>query len=94
MNSRNQGYYVRMSKQLESKILSVADRMGVSVPEALRHLAEKGLHGKSYEQLLHDTEVRLLRKNFEICAATVGLSPSEKDKAKKVCNDVFMQEVL
>ncbi|WP_028835541.1 MULTISPECIES: hypothetical protein [unclassified Pseudoalteromonas] len=92
--TNNKGYFVRTSKPLESKILALADQMGMSMPETFRYLAEQALNAKSYEQLLHDTEVRILRKTFEICSATVGLSSSEKEKAKRACNDSFMQEVL
>tara|TARA_R110001583_G_scaffold195445_1_gene373723 strand:- start:11021 stop:11305 length:285 start_codon:yes stop_codon:yes gene_type:complete len=94
MTLRSKAYCVRMSNQLESSVISIADQMGMSVPEALRYLAELGLNGKSYEQLLHDMEVRLLQKSFEICSATIGISNSEKEKARRVCNDIFMQEVL
>ena len=94
MPLQNKGVYVRFSKKVESQINALSDQKGISIPEAIRLLTEQSLEEKSQEQLMHDTEVRLLRKTFEICSATVGLSAAEKEKAKRVCNDAFKQEVL
>ncbi len=78
--------YLEMVREAEVKGLSTADIVRLAWASYQAH--------QSIERLLLKLEQRQLTSTFEICAATIGLSESERKKAARQVNTAFGREVI
>lgn len=81
-----------MSDYLE--MVSEAETKNTTTADVIRQVWAGHQKQKSLAALLTQLELRLLRRTFDICAATVGLSVDERGQAARQVNQSLGKELV
>jgi len=77
-----------------AEIVTEAESQNTTSADVVRRAWKSYQENKSFTLKLAQLEKRLLKNTFEICTATIGLSPVERKNAAKQINNSFGKEVV
>lgn len=85
---------VRFSMRDYLDLVNSAEEKNTTIAEVIRQAWANHREQKNLILLLSKLEQQLLLKTFEICAATVGLSDTERKTAVRQVNSALGKEII